>query len=373
MTCFDMGLLRKIDRIHPYPAKFPVDMAIKYIEKYTQENDLVFDPFLGSGTTLLATSVLHRRGFGTDVNPIAILISNFKLLSMNDDDIVALNNFVVDFAENYQDYLSNTIPYSYASIDHWFCKDSILVLSCIKSRIAFLTNYNQRTFCNLVLSSIINTVSNQEGDTRYAAIEKTYLSTSFVVETFVKKFRTILSCYVEFNKLRGPIEKNEAYLCDAKESDKLVPYGCVDFILTSPPYPNTYDYYLYHKHRMLWLGYDVKSTMTSEIGSRREYSSLKLPKEKFNCDLLQIFEGCNRLLKPHGKVAIIMGDGKIQGEKYDAKINLINTLASLQWKVVDYSFSNLDDTSRSFQQSYRTKEKKEHVLVFEKEKSDENI
>ena len=41
----------------------------------------------------------------------------------------------------------------------------------------------------------------------------------------------------------------------------------VDHIVTSPPYANTYDYYLYHKFRIQWLGYDVKEVQDNEIGS----------------------------------------------------------------------------------------------------------
>ena len=49
----------------------------------------------------------------------------------------------------------------------------------------------------------------------------------------------------------------------------------IDIIITSPPYANTYDYYLYHKFRKRWLDLDVKFAQYNEIGSRREYSSLK--------------------------------------------------------------------------------------------------
>lgn len=78
----DIDILRKIDRIHPYPAKFPVDLAMNYISKYTNIGNTVYDPFVGSGTTLLATRALERNAYGTDVNHIAVLISQFKLLSL---------------------------------------------------------------------------------------------------------------------------------------------------------------------------------------------------------------------------------------------------------------------------------------------------
>ena len=83
----DIDILRKIDRIHPYPAKFPVDLAMNYISKYTNIGNTVYDPFVGSGTTLLASRALERNAYGTDVNHIAVLISQFKLLSLSQNDI----------------------------------------------------------------------------------------------------------------------------------------------------------------------------------------------------------------------------------------------------------------------------------------------
>jgi site-specific DNA-methyltransferase (cytosine-N4-specific) len=41
----------------------------------------------------------------------------------------------------------------------------------------------------------------------------------------------------------------------------------IDLIITSPPYANTYDYYLYHKFRKLWLDLDVKYAQNNEIGN----------------------------------------------------------------------------------------------------------
>ena len=58
----------------------------------------------------------------------------------------------------------------------------------------------------------------------------------------------------------------------------------VDIIITSPPYANTYDYYLYHKFRKRWLDLDVHFAQYNEIGSRREYSSLKKPANQWTID-----------------------------------------------------------------------------------------
>ena len=155
-------------------------------------------------------------------------------------------------------------------------------------------------------------------------------------------------------------------MLDSSECYTFLNKNSVDLILTSPPYINTYDYYLYHKHRMNWLGYDVKYSMNAEIGSRREFSSLKHPEDKFSNDLQKIFVSCNNVLKPKGKVVLVIGDGRVAGKIYNAKDNMIHICKSVGWKLIDYKYSNLDDTSRSFQQSYRTKGKKEHIMVFSK-------
>ncbi len=368
----DKQLLKKIDRVHPYPAKFPVDLALNYISKYTDEKGTVFDPFLGSGTTLLAARVLNRFGYGTDINHIAILISSFKQLHLTLKDISELQVFIKQFEENSSTIIENTKLFNYPSIEHWFCKNAIAVLSAIKNEINKLHSFEQRQFAELVLSAITNTVSNQESDTRYAAISKPNMTIKHLTDIFVKKFNCTLDMFIPFNKTYKSSNKIKIHLQDAKQCDKIIPQNSIDLILTSPPYPNTYDYYLYHKHRMNWLEYDVKFSMEKEIGSRREFSSLKKSKDKFDDDLYEIFTACNKTLKDSGHVIIVMGDGRIQGETYDAKSHIEQIAKKLQWKLIDYSSSSLDETSRSFQQSYRTKGKKEHILIFKKEGKNEN-
>lgn len=363
----DIDLLRKIDRIHPYPAKFPIDLAINYVTKYTSSGETVYDPFVGSGTTLLASRVLGRKGFGTDVNHIAVLISSFKLLSLSVEDLNMLKAFIYNFSVNAEKKINEIVPFHYTSIEHWFSDEAIKVLSTIKQEIEKIENNNQQLFCKLVFSSIINIVSNQESDTRYAAVNKPNLTVSHIVEIFVKKFKSVLSLYEAYSKILGTTEENSVFLQDSQFCDKVIKTNSVDLILTSPPYPNTYDYYLYHKHRMNWLEYDVKYSMNAEIGSRREYSSLKKPQEKFTNDLYLILKSCNKLLKNNGHVVIVMGDGKIQGKVYEAKKNVEKICSSLNWSLIDYTYTYLDQTSKSFQQSYRTKGKKEHVFTFKKE------
>ncbi|WP_341793739.1 MULTISPECIES: site-specific DNA-methyltransferase [unclassified Rickettsia] len=51
-----------------HSATFPETLPIWFIELFTEKNDLVLDPFAGSGTTLIAANKLGRKAIGIDTN-----------------------------------------------------------------------------------------------------------------------------------------------------------------------------------------------------------------------------------------------------------------------------------------------------------------
>jgi len=52
---------------HPCPK--PINLFIDIISKFSSEGDIILDPFLGSGTTLLACRKTNRIGLGFEINP----------------------------------------------------------------------------------------------------------------------------------------------------------------------------------------------------------------------------------------------------------------------------------------------------------------
>ena len=58
-----------------HPAPFPIELPRRLIDLYTYEDDLVLDPFLGSGTTLVAAARTGRRGVGYDLSEEYIAIA----------------------------------------------------------------------------------------------------------------------------------------------------------------------------------------------------------------------------------------------------------------------------------------------------------
>lgn len=51
-----------------HPAPFPVELAGRVVELYSYANDVVLDPFLGSGTTCVAAKQLGRHYIGYDIS-----------------------------------------------------------------------------------------------------------------------------------------------------------------------------------------------------------------------------------------------------------------------------------------------------------------
>lgn len=62
-----------------YPTQKPIELLDRIIKISTNENDIVLDPFCGSGTTLVSAKLLNRNYIGIDVSEDAIKLSKSRL------------------------------------------------------------------------------------------------------------------------------------------------------------------------------------------------------------------------------------------------------------------------------------------------------
>ncbi len=62
-----------------HPAPFPVELPKKFINLYSFKDDLILDPFIGSGTTAIASKLLKRKYVGYEINKNYIEIANNRL------------------------------------------------------------------------------------------------------------------------------------------------------------------------------------------------------------------------------------------------------------------------------------------------------
>ena len=67
-----------------HPAPFPVELPQRLIELYTFTGDLVLDPFLGSGTTVVAARRTGRVGLGYDLDPAYVELARARLAEEDD-------------------------------------------------------------------------------------------------------------------------------------------------------------------------------------------------------------------------------------------------------------------------------------------------
>ena len=69
--------------MHKYWSKKPFNVISKYIDTYSKPNDIVLDPFVGSGISSVESIFLNRRTVGIDINPMSIFITKQMLENIN--------------------------------------------------------------------------------------------------------------------------------------------------------------------------------------------------------------------------------------------------------------------------------------------------
>lgn len=62
-----------------HPAKFPETLISEFIQLFTKEGDIVFDPMVGTGSTVLAAIQLNREGYGVDLNDAFVEIARARV------------------------------------------------------------------------------------------------------------------------------------------------------------------------------------------------------------------------------------------------------------------------------------------------------
>lgn len=72
---------RQASSIHEisYRACFKPQLPRFYIERYSKEGDVVYDPFMGRGTTLVEAALLNRNVIGNDANPLSRILTEPRL------------------------------------------------------------------------------------------------------------------------------------------------------------------------------------------------------------------------------------------------------------------------------------------------------
>lgn len=86
-----------------YPTQKPISLLEKIIDISTKENDIICDPFCGSGSTLVAAKLKNRNFIGFDLNKNAIKLANNRL----NNPIYSISNVLKNGYKSYENQSSD--------------------------------------------------------------------------------------------------------------------------------------------------------------------------------------------------------------------------------------------------------------------------
>lgn len=229
--------------IHKYPAKLIPHIPNYLINKYTQEKDVILDPFCGSGTTLLESILCNRHAFGIELNPVGRLISQVKTTPLNIDELKDVSH---DCYEQIKDCTNPIIP-EFENRDLWFTKKTQKELAKIKSSIdALYTTDDIRNFLLVCFSSIIFKVSNAEPRDIMPELSKNPIQHN-VLNEFLRQLDFNIARITELENV-----KTKSRLI-GENAKKINPNRRVNMIITSPPYLSAMQYFRTTKLEYYWL------------------------------------------------------------------------------------------------------------------------
>ena len=346
-----------IEGLHPYPAKFVADLPRVLLHALpVPAGTAVLDPFCGSGTTLVECQRLGLASVGVDLNPIACLISRVKT-SPAPGNLRKSAAAVVNAARCAD---CTTVP-QIPNLDHWFKAPVQRTLAALRHAVAEAPS-SHREALRLALSSIVVRVSNQDSDTRYAAVNK-QVSGSDVFTAFLQAAGRIQAALEARDYPLAPATVLEADTLRLDTSHIPMPIGAV---VTSPPYPNAYEYWLYHKYRMYWLGFDPLAVKAHEIGARAHFFKRNgHTAEHFAEQMADTFARLRQVLVRNGYVCFVIGRSRIHGRMID-NAKIVGEVAEKMGFVRAFRTERVLSAKRkSFNPSYGSI-KQEAVLVLQR-------
>lgn len=361
---------------HPYPAKFTPQIVNKYFNLYCKRGFTILDPFCGSGTTLVEGAVNEINSVGIDLNPIAYIISRAKTNLYSEDEMELSKTFISEleavtnngsFNNWYESSKEETILPDIPNVDHWFQKNVSYELAILKKRIDELTNTNVKDLFYCAFSKIIVKVSNQDSEVRYTAKKKEHPD-GIVFSSFIDTAKNYL---IALNTTEHLINaKAQVINGDTYKVLQQFKANHFDFIITSPPYINTFDYYLYHKQRMFWLGYDHRPVRKNEIGNhhRIDTKTFAVAKEEYIASMTEIMNELSRVSKPESYFVMIIGDGIVDGITIDMSQVIAEICENSHYEIEKVESVNLSDITRSFNRKFTNAPKKEHTITLKNKK-----
>lgn len=332
---------------HSYPAMMIPQVARTLMEDYAPDGDLhlILDPYAGSGTTLVESSIRGIKSVGTDLNPLARFMSRVKNTHYSVEEV---NEATADISTGLMLYNPSEVKDTdFSRISNsafWYTEDSLYRLSYLSQLISELTPEVQ-DFFQLCLSETVREVSftrNSEFK-RYKMSDKQLEKFNpDVFCTFEKKIQRNINGLMAFNATG--IE-NLAAIYDFNSSTEIpadiLPEGSVDMVVTSPPYGDSHTTVAYGQFsrwanewfnfenaktldRMLMGGVISKEVKFETESIKGELDEIRALDEKryyevvsFLNDYWASIQNVAKVVRKGGKVCYVVGNRRVKAVQID--------------------------------------------------------
>lgn len=323
---------------HRYPAKFLPNVVKKIIEDYAPDCKVIADLFAGCGTTLVEAKAHGKESIGTDINPVARLITRVKTTPIVPDNLQQDYETLVAHFNEYAEVDYKDIQ-KHERIDYWFRPFEKAKIAYLFATISNMkVKESTKEFFYVCVSNILKNCSRWlQSSTKPQVDPDKKIPDPF--EEFKRHCQKMVkSNYAFYDELKSKGHLDvpcDILLEDARHTS--IQSESVDVIITSPPYVTSYEYADIHQLTGYWMEYieDMHDFRKQFIGT--SYSgnlSMEVPGNELGqeivnelakkskhiaCDVAQYFKDMQevakeivRILTQDGQACIVIGNTKIK-------------------------------------------------------------
>ena len=307
---------KHVHRLHPYMGKFIPQLVEIFLLKFRPK--LVYDPFCGSGTTLVEANVLGIDSIGTDISAFNVLLSKVKTDSY---DMELLDKELHDVLRKLSECEIEISKKKFSTeneyLNEWFAEQSRKELLCYFS---LIKNYRYQELLKIILSRSARSarlVKHYDLDFPKKPQREPYdcykhsricMPVQEARKFIVRYTADTLKRIAEFNRIKS---KAEVRVIHGDSKEVKLPKE-IDMVFTSPPYIGLIDYHDQHKYAYELLG--LENNETKEIGAAKRGKSDKAKKEYIK-EINDVFSYTRDHMAKNGIMAIVVND---KHDLYDA-------------------------------------------------------
>jgi hypothetical protein len=238
------NMVLPVHRWFRYSAGFSADWVRYLIRERKGESSpfVVLDPFSGVGTTLLACDAENIQSWGFETHKFIYRIANAKLHGIH-VDLTTLQSLFRRFVDSIPDIPVSDLEDSPLLLTKCYTPETLSLLLAIRK--LFLAYFDKKTpeseLLWLALTAILRPCSSAgTAQWQYILPNKKKTGVQMPLVAFQSKATEVLRD-VEHAQRNGWFSGSHILMTDARAPDGF-PQIQVDAVVTSPPYPNNYDY-----------------------------------------------------------------------------------------------------------------------------------